>query len=265
MSDRPGPERTLDVVAKRREVLAAVADGAAHVRDLRDELDVSRSTAYEATRELERAGVLTRGDGSFELTPFGRSAVAAHDRSLAALDTLCAVRPELDGLRRDVSLPPVLCRGAEVVRAEPHAPDRPFEAIGDFFDCATRMRGFAPVTGERYIAGLDEALAGDAFSIEMLTEECVVEYLLSNHRDALDRWVDSDDVRLYQTGETLPYGLLIEEEPAPSVGVMLYDESGQLRAFLATEDRAAVGRARERFEARRATATELVGDAPVDG
>lgn len=263
MPDRPEPESTLDAVAKRREVLAAVERGSTHVRDLRDELDVSRSTVYEATRELEGAGLLVRESGEFAVTPFGRSAVEVYDRSLAALDTLCEVRSELDGTRPDAAIPPVLCRGAEVVRAEPHAPDRPFEAMGEFFAGATRMKCFAPVTGERYIEGLDEGLARESFSIDLLTEECVVGYLLSNHRDALEGWVASDDVRFYQTGESLPYGLLVEEEPTPSVGVLLYDGSGQLRAFLGTDDRAAVARGRERFEARRAAATELAGDVPT--
>lgn len=257
MSDRPGPGRTLDVVAKRRGYLAAVAAGHRGIRDLRDELDVSRSTVYEATRELERAGLLAREDGGFALTPFGRSAVAVHDRSLAALDTLCEVRPELDGLRHDGTLPPALCRDATVVRAEPHAPDRPFEAMEAFFEGATRMKGFAPVTGERYVEGLNEALDADGFSIDLLTEERVVGYLLSNHRDALERWVASADVRLYRTDETLPFGLLIQEEPTPAAGVLLYDDAGQFRALLTTEDHAAVARGRERFEARRTAATEL--------
>lgn len=259
MDADPTPARVLDRVAQRREVLAAVEDGegAVHVRDLRDALDLSRSTVYEATRELEADGLLAR-DGGFELTPFGRTAVEAHDRLLGALDTLCAIRDELAGLERDVTLDPVLCREADVVRAEPHAPDRPFEAVGRFFDDATRMKGFLPVTGTRYVEGLDEALAKrESFAIDVLTEGRVVEHLLSNHPDAVERWLASDRVRLYETESRLPFGLLVEEEPTPSVGVLLYDEAGQLRVLLRAESRVAVVRGRERFDARRATATEL--------
>lgn len=131
MAPDPTPERVLDRVAQRRGVLAAVETGErpVHVRDLRDALDLSRSTVYEATRDLESAGLLTRDDG-FELTPFGRTAVAIHDRWLGALDTLSDLGDELAGLERDVTLDPVLCHEADVVRAEPHAPDRPFAAIG---------------------------------------------------------------------------------------------------------------------------------------
>jgi Mn-dependent DtxR family transcriptional regulator len=262
MGGAPTPERVLDRVAQRREVLAAVEDGErpVHVRDLRDALDLSRSTVYEATRGLESAGLLTRDDG-FELTPFGRTAVETYRRWLDALDTLCAIQDDLTGLDREVTLDPLLCREAEVVRAEPHAPDRPFEALGKVFDDATRMKGFLPVTGSRYIEGLDAALAEDGpFAIDVLTEARVVEYLLSNHPGAVDRWLDAEGVRLYETDSRLPFGLLIQEEPTPAVAVLLYDEAGQLRVLLRAESRVAVARGRERFDARLAAATELGGD-----
>lgn len=263
MGGDPTPERVLDRVSARREVLAAVEGGTepVHVRDLRDALDLSRSTVYEATRELEAAGLLARADG-FELTPFGRTAVAIHDRWLGALDTLCDLRDELSELGRDVTLDPVVCREAEVVRARPHAPDRPFEALAEFFAGATRMKGFLPVTGARYIEGLDEALAADdSFVIDVLTEDRVVEYLLSNHPEAVERWLAADRVRLYETDSRLPYGLLVEEAPDPSLGVLLYDEAGGLRVLLRAESRLAVAWGRDRFDARRAAATELGGEA----
>ncbi|MFB6280984.1 MAG: helix-turn-helix transcriptional regulator [Haloferacaceae archaeon] len=257
----PTPERVLDRVAARRDVLGAVeGDEAVHVRDLRDALDLSRSTVYEATRELAAEGLLCRDDG-FELTPFGRIAVDLYDRSVGALATACAIREALAGLPADATLDPVVCRDAEVVRAEPHAPDRPFEAVGEFFEGATRMKGWFPVTGARYVEGLDEALAADeSFAIEVLTERRVVEYLLSNHPDAVESWVESERVQLYETGTRLPFGLLIEEEPDPSVGVLLYDEAGQHRVLLAAEGRMAVAWGRGRFADRRASATELGGD-----
>lgn len=240
----------LDRIGKRRGVIAAVEGGARDVRDIRDAVDVARSTVYEATRELEAVGVLARSGNGFELTPFGRSAVEAHDRCLGALDTLCGVRSELAGLEREVTLDPLLCREAEVVRAEPHAPDRPFEAMGEFFEGATRMKGFVPVTGTRYIEGLNEGFDEGLCTLDVVTEERVVGYLLSNHPGAVEQWIDSDRIRLYETESRLPFGLLIEEEPARSIGVLLYDERGQLRVLLRTESRAAVAWGRERFAAR---------------
>ncbi|MFB6080535.1 MAG: helix-turn-helix transcriptional regulator [Haloferacaceae archaeon] len=263
MSGDPPADRVLDRVAQRREVLEAVEVEGGDVRDLRDALDVSRSTVYEATRELEAVGLLARGDDGFELTPFGRTAVEVHDRCRDALETLCEIRPELARLQRDVQLNPAMCHEADVVRAEPHAPDRPFEAMVDFFDGASRMRGFVPVTGIRYIEGVNEALAeDDSFALEAVTEARVVEYLLSNHARAVDRWLSSDRVRLYETDARLPFGLLVEEDPAPSVGVMLYDEGGQLRVLLRAESRVAVAWGREQFLTHREEATELgtVGD-----
>lgn len=264
MDGDPTPERVLDRVTARRDVLAAVERGdAVHVRDLRDALDLSRSTVYEATRELEADGLLTRGEG-LELTPFGRIAVDLHDRWLGALETLCTLRGDLGGLTEGATLDPVVCREADVVRAEPHAPDRPFEAIGEFFAEAARMKGFLPVTGTRYVEGLDEILAEDeSFAIEMLTEHRVVEYLLSNHPNAVASWIDSDRVRLYETRASLPFGLLVQEEPDPSIGVLLYDEAGQLRELLVAENRMAVAWGRERFADRRADATEL-REGPAD-
>lgn len=259
MSGDPTAERVLDRVAQRRDVLGAVESEGGDVRDLRDALDLSRSTVYEATRELEGLGLLARGDDGFELTPFGRTAVEVHDRCRGALDTLCEVRTELAGLQGEATLAPALCHEADVVRAEPHAPDRPFEAMEEFFADATRMRGFVPVTGTRYIEGVNEALAADGtFTLDVVTEDRVVEYLLSNHPEAVDRWTASDRVRLFEIGTRLPFGLLIEEEPTPSVGVLLYDDGGQLRVLLRAERRMAVAWGREQFAAYRDRATELV-------
>lgn len=91
------------------------------------------------------------------------------------------------------------------------------------------MKGLLPVTGTRYVEGLD-----------------------------------SGRVRLYETGSRLPLGLLIEEEPTPTAAVLLYDEGGQLWVLLRAESRVAVARARERFADRLAEATELGGDVRVD-
>ncbi|MFC7044700.1 hypothetical protein ACFQH6_04060 [Halobacteriaceae archaeon GCM10025711] len=141
-----------EVTFERSAVIERLAEGPMHVRDLRDDLAVSRSTAYRALQELESHCIATRSDEGYRLTAFGdqvRRQYARHERSVR---TLVAVRSCLADLPSDVTFPPELFTTGDVVTTRPENPDRLVDALVRQIQQATELVGFSPITRSRYLS-----------------------------------------------------------------------------------------------------------------
>lgn len=255
--ESPSPSAVIEALERRGSLLARLDEEPHDIRDLRDALDVSRSTVYNATRELEALELVTRGEDGFRLTLFGRFALQKYDRFVTELTDICDVEPELAVLSPDLAIPPDTFVDAEIVTAEPHAPDRPLEAFQRFVQSADRLRGFGPVTGTRYVELFGEQVLSGVLSAELITGETVVEYLLTHHESDVVEILNSDRFQLYETPRALSFGLILADDPDSRLGLLLYDDQGQLRLFLTTDENAALEWGRSIYDSYRADATPL--------
>ncbi|MFB6129683.1 MAG: helix-turn-helix transcriptional regulator [Salinigranum sp.] len=253
----PDFERLFDSLAGRADLLAALADGPMAVRDVRDELGCSRSTAYKAVGELEALDLVERGESGYRPTLLGRLAFRRYRRFASATADLLELEGVFSTLPPDLPVDPAVFADARVVVADSRVPDRPVDALEAFVAEADSLRIFTPVTRSRYVAyGVELVRTGDV-AIELLTEREIIEYLIANHRDEVRRILESGQVTYYQTAESLPFGLIVADDPDRRVGLALYDEHTQLRAFVAADRPAAYAWADDAFESHREGATRV--------
>ncbi|UPV74257.1 DUF1724 domain-containing protein [Halorussus limi] len=246
---------SIGTVVKRGAVLDRLAAGPATKRDLRDELDVSRSTVYKAVRELEDRGLVTETDEGVALTLVGRllgeERRTFEERVAAVTDSesLLSVLPD------DAPVTTDLLVGAETVRGERHAPTRPVEYIDDFVRRTDRIVGFTPVVLPQYVDMFHEEVVGDDLTADLVLEAPVVEYLRESHGERLDEALATGRLSIRRTDETLPFGLVVAE--GEGLVLIIYDEAGDLRGVLLNDTPAALEWGAELFRTYWDRASEL--------
>ncbi|WP_135854461.1 helix-turn-helix transcriptional regulator [Halorussus salinus] len=256
MTDEPDSDlrECISTVVKRTAFLDRLADEPTSKRDLRDELDLSRSTVYKAVRELEALGLVTETDAGVALTLVGRLLAeecrAFESRAAAVTDAASL----LSALPADVPVTTDLLVGAETVRGERHAPTGPVEHIDEVVRRTDRVVGFTPVVLPQYVDMVHEEVVADDLTADLVLEAPVVEYLRENHDERLREALASGNLSVRRTGETLPFGLVVAE--GEGLVLIVYDETGDLRGVLLNDTEAALDWGTELFR----TYWERAGD-----
>ena len=228
----------ISTVVKRTEFLDRLAEEPTSKRDLRDELDLSRSTVYKAVRELEDRGLVTETDAGVALTLVGRllaEECLTFESRVAAVTDAEAL---LSALPADVPVTTDLLVGAETVRGERHAPTGPVAYIDEFVRRTDRVVGFTPVVLPQYVDMFHEEVVSGDLIADLVLETPVVEYLRENHGDRLSAALATGNLSVRRTDETLPFGLVVAEDEG--VVLIVYDESGDLRGVLMNDTDAAL-------------------------
>ena len=261
------------VVVKRATLLGELTDGATSKRDLRDRLDVSRSTVYKAVRELEETGLVEEtGDGP-RLTLFGRLFTDRY-RSFAELaEELERYEPLLAILSPDAPVTTDVLSGADLTFAERHAPARPVRRIEELLVGADRATVLAPVALPRYVDLFYEAITTEGLRADIVFERPVLEYLRADYADRLGDAVETGRLSAFRTDATIPFGLIVVERadeggnvgdadgggdtngasdakvPADDeVAIIVYTEGGELRGIITNDGDAAVEWGRDVFD-----------------
>ena len=249
----------VDVLASRDDILGALASGPRDIRDLRDDLDCSRSTAYKAVRELQSRELVEGSDGGYELTLLGRMLYRRYRTFIAETGDVLDYRALLSALPPDLPLDPSVFSNATVFVADRMSPDKPVDALESFIGEAERFRCFTPVQRARYHAYAQDLIESEV-RIEMVTKSEVIEYAIANHPDEMRTILESDTTTHYETDDPLPFGLVVVDEPQHRIGVTLYDAQNQLRGFVASDDPRAYEWGEETYLSYRDRATELVAN-----
>jgi predicted transcriptional regulator len=231
-----GPSR-VSVVERRGDVLTALAGRPMDQRDLRDAVDVSRSTVYKALRELEAADLVGEGDdGRYHLTQFGRLVRRRHDDYEARRRRLEAAEPVLNALPESLLVPLAFAERGRVYTADRHAPERPFAQMEYISEASDDYRCLSPIAVPRYMEQIHERVEDDGLEIELVVERPAVEPLRSYAR--FDAAIADPRFSLRATDAELPFGLLVTED----IGVaclFTYGENGSLCGMLVSRDPAA--------------------------
>ena len=198
------PAEALDVVARRARFIDCLRDGPKYNRDIRDALDVSRSTAYKAVRELESLDMASRCDQGYELTNLGRLLHAEYERALDRIGEVCRPGHLLSVLPADTDVPFAVLDGASVFFAERHAPNRPVREIESLVEAATVLRGTGPVVLPRYVELFHEQILADELDAELVFERQAVEYLVSDYTEDYGEAVERENLAVSVTDEELP-------------------------------------------------------------
>ena len=251
------PAETIATATRRSSFLAALASGPKRKRDLRDELDVSRSTVYKAVRELDEQGLVERTDDGLVLTLAGRMVESAYATFHGTVADVCRTRELLSNLPRTVDVPPALLDDADVVTAQRHAPNRPVRLFEELVRDADVVRGISPVALPQYVEVFHEQATDGDLAADLVLEKPVVEYLLSEYGDEFGETLETGRLAVWETEATLPFGLVVVEGERSVVGVVAYDERGELRGLVVNESIEAVTWGRKTFDEYRSSGTRL--------
>ncbi|WP_435062594.1 helix-turn-helix transcriptional regulator [Halobaculum sp. EA56] len=279
------PAAVADVLAKRRDLLAALRDGPARKRALVERLDIPRTTLDRGVRELTDAGLVERVDGGLRATGVGREALAAHDEYHGRLDGVLRARPLFEPLDPDAPLDRRFLAGAEISRPDPSAPDRVVDRLFESVRDAGTVRGIAPVALAGHLETFDRAATAGGAVPELVVTPDVFDHLVEVRGRRLRESVAAGDTAVYRARVDVPFGVWIAEGGAEDggaadggdgaggsdragggdgtdaeAGVVVYTETGV--GGVAVNDTArAVSWARERYAEARRGAERITADA----
>ncbi|MDG5778923.1 hypothetical protein VB773_22275 [Haloarculaceae archaeon H-GB2-1] len=253
-------ETALDVVSRRAAVIECLKDGPKYNRDVRDELDVSRSTVYKAVSELESLELVRRGNDGHELTVPGRLLFEEYRKFRDRLEVVARPSHVLAVLPADASVPYVLLDGAEVYSSDRHAPHRPVHEIERVVTEAAVVEGTGPVVLPSYVTLFAEQVVADELEAELVFERPAFDHLVSDYGDEYGEAFSSENLTLWTTDAELPYGLLVVTDPSPKVGVIVYDRGGELKGFVLNDSASAYEWGHAEWTRCRAAATRAQPD-----
>jgi predicted transcriptional regulator len=227
------PQTIADLLNKRADLLARLADGGKSQRALREELDRSRSTVYKAVTELEEAGLVTEGVDGYELTGVGRLAWRRHDAYRARLDRLVAAEPILNALPADARVPLSVFEHGRVIVPGRHAPERPLDHLEALAEDADTLRCFSPAGMPRYFSDIhDRVVEGDQ------TAKLVIEHDgIDRVRSAYDGFETAVDVPAFDVriaDGKLPFAIVVFDEA--ELGLFVYDDVSLVGAAFCDDD-----------------------------
>lgn len=236
----------IGVVSRRWPFLEQLLVGPVDRRDLRDALDVSRSTSYKAVRELEEVGLVERSAGDYTLTLKGRLLAAEHRRYLTAVESICRPEELLDLLPSDTEFDSAVLVGADVRIADRHAPGMLVREIERIVAETTALKGTAPVVLPEYVELFQEGITERGLTADLVFAAPVLEHLFDVYREPFLAAFEGDlDVR--RTEEELPFGLILVEEPTPTVAVVVYGPGGEIAGLIENDSETTLSWARDRW------------------
>lgn len=253
---------TAGVLAKRREVLAALVEGPVRKRVLVEELDVPRTTLDRAVRELVDEGLAERVDGGFRATVVGAKALESHDRYHAELAGLREAQPLFESLPPETAVDGRFLAGASVSRPDPSMPDGVVERLFESVRNAARVRGIAPVALSGHVDTFDaEATAGGAVP-EMVLTPAVFDHMIRTRHERLVEQIREGNFEFYCGPVESRFGLWIvdHENRSSEAGVLAYTDTG-VGGVAINDTPEAVAWARGRYERARELADPVTLDA----
>ena len=210
--------------------------GPATQRELRTELDASRTTVSRSLKALAERGWIARSDGAYRLTESGRRIAAEFARML---DTVEAVEELSEFLRlfpADVDAPDFLdASGVEVTystEADPYAPARKQTEV---LHTADRLRMLLPAIDLDSTEAINEQVTERGLEVETVVSPDVESVMESAEFSPLVREkLATGRSTILVAGSPLPFYLGLADAELVQIG--LADEEGLPRALLETTD-----------------------------
>ncbi|WP_435333436.1 helix-turn-helix transcriptional regulator [Haloarchaeobius sp. TZWWS8] len=250
-------DETMSAVAKRRGFLAALADAPHQKPALADTCDVARSTVDRAIRELELAGLVERGNDGYELTVVGELAYSQFKTYEQAMEAICETADVLGLLPQSDLVDPAMLIGANVTRADMHAPDRPLQEIVDLVSDAVQVRGASPAAHGAYVEAFDERIHQANMAVELVFTPDVFTELATTYAEYMEKSTP-EWVTFYEIPSLPPHGVMVVEHADGTLeaSFSIYTDNG-IQAVVRNTREEAVAWAMNRFEQFRDQSTEF--------
>jgi predicted transcriptional regulator len=221
LEDHRDIDSLADTLRKRAPLLSLLADSPRDQRDLRDELNVSRSTVYKSLQELREADLVAERDGRYELTGFGRLAWKRHDDHVARLHRLAVGRGLIETLPDDRPIPLSLFERGQITVPGRHAPERPLDQLTDTGGHADHLRVLSPSGMPRLFSDIHENVDANEQTATIITEADAISRLRSGY-DRFEAAIATDGLEIRRVNEQLPYAIVLFD--AEVIGLFGYED-----------------------------------------
>jgi tetratricopeptide (TPR) repeat protein/DNA-binding transcriptional ArsR family regulator len=266
---RPGVDDRIDLVAKRVDLLEALAAGPRYKPALVEATGDSRSTVDRAIRDLEAAGLAERTDEGFRATLAGRLAAERYRAFVAEETSVLDAVGFLRSLPHDCDLPFEAVRESRTETVG--SPARAFEVTAEPLRTAARYAAFLPeLRDSRHLRLAHARVRGDGTALELLVTDRVLERLRTEFPRLAADLATSDGVYVWRVTDedARPYALFLAradgaggveaEADGPTVSVV--STTGEESGVLTATAPSAVEWAEATLASLRADATDVTED-----
>ena len=249
----------LGLLQSRLDVVEVVEAEPVQKPDLDDELDVSRSTIDRAVKELETAGVVTRGENGYELTLFGSLLIDQYRTQLDRIRELVRAGPLLDALPAEAPMSVDFVRDASMYHASSSAVLRPVQRFEELVREATTVHGLSRTISQSSTSRLlEEQVLQDRLDCELIMTSALRAYLAEERSRTERELYETGRYRVYET-DSLPYGLALfdlDEDDSHAM-IFVYGESNELLGTMVNDEPPAVEWATTVYECFKADAADV--------
>ncbi|PSQ56986.1 hypothetical protein BRD18_08050 [Halobacteriales archaeon SW_7_71_33] len=246
MEDADREERTavgeyMDLVGRRADFLAYLAEEPAEKRDLIDELDHSRSTVDRATNDLQEADLVRYTGGAYETTAVGVVALEQYRTHIDRSGDVRAAREALDPLSPEECLDPAMVVDASVTVVDGPRPYGALEPLRSALAGATRIRALLPDIADSRLVDAYRERAVDGADVELVFGPDLRKGLARQFPGTCRATARAEHCTVYEA-PVPPFGVVVtEEDGVASVSVVVYTDCGSVHALLHVGTRDAVG------------------------
>lgn len=247
----------IELIAHRGHILRHLESEPKSKPELVETVTVSRSTIDRAVRELETQELVAREAGTVSLTTRGGLVLDLYRFITDVIDGIDTLDTELADIPIDRRPNYAMFSDATIITGTGAAPHHPVSVFQEELGAADQVRAISMTVIPSLVEEFQNRIRNSDLDVEMVVSEEVLSRLVASHPDALELSVDHDQVRLYQTGASLPYGLsILDGATGQSAIVHLYGDGG-ITAIVQSGAPAAVAWAERVLEDHRSTATPV--------
>jgi len=144
---------------------------------------------------------------------------------------------------------------SDIIRPEPHAPDKPLQHIKMILNNESNIKGFSPILPSFFKKEIRET-GSTPLTGEFIFEKEVLISLQDKKQTSLSTLQSSFTV--YETQSDLPFGVFLVDTSEPTVLVVLCESTGEVRGVVHDDMPSAVQWATDAFQKHLTDAT-IVG------
>lgn len=219
------PTDVLSTMIQRESVLYAVDVTGCDKREVTDAVPASRSTVDRSIRELEDAGLVTRGANGYRRTLLGELLLSEYYQFKAQTAELLSAGEVFADLPPQAEIGTPMLDDATIITATQATPHQPISSLCSMFSEGSDIRVLCPAVFPRLINACGTA-TNEKTDAELILTEPVVSALIKSYADTLAAFRNTGtDIKLLDS--TPQYGFAVSEQPTgATAGLLITDESG---------------------------------------
>lgn len=213
----------------RVAVLRSLCEDSGSPSEVRERLDIPRSTFRRVLSELEERNWVEKTEGTYSATPLGECVEGRFSDTINTtrrLDDLEVFFEHVPFEEIDVGFSTVA--DSEVTTSDSYSPHAPMEEFLDAVRESDRVRGIAPVITDTYAQTYYEQIKRGT-EIKNVIQESVAEAILSRYTDMFEEVSEMEETDTHVYEGEFPLGLAIIDD---EVLVSSFDPDGIMRGLI---------------------------------